>query len=119
LFYLEAREGTELVDRDPAATAGNRGEDLPTVSEWLVVAMRGSRAPRIRGMIGGAWEWCRQNGQTWVCGGCDALHGRFLPPPPPDAPPRALWQWLNHPLVSQPRGRGDGLATVRGVLRPQ
>ena len=118
LFYIEAEEGTNRVDRDPAAAAAQRGLALPTVEQWLATAMRNPRNAALQGLVGGSWEWCRRGNQTWVCGGCDALHGRFLPPPAADAPPLALWEWLNHPLVSQPRERGDGLATVRGVFAP-
>jgi len=118
VFYIDAEEWAEPVERDARRFAQQRlGNDLPTVEEWLLAAWRLRREPDARGFFGGAWEWCLNNGRLWVCGGCDRIHKEYLPWPGEAAEPAEVWEWLNNPLVSQPRTRGDGLAGVRTVLR--
>ena len=117
VFYIEAAESPRPVELDALQPLR---DELPTVDEWLLAALRLRGDAGARGLLGGLWDWCLRDGAPWVCGGCDALHGRFLPWPN-DPAARAdvsdLWRWLNSPLVSQPRARGDGMAGVRLLPR--
>ncbi len=118
--------------QDLAKSMGD-GCRVPTNEEWmlaaLALALYNHPTYSESGMLGGAWDWCADSGggTPWVCGGCSLLGHPFdgrLTPPLPDAasveqPGEALtdlWNWLNHPLVSQQRPHGDGLASFRTIL---
>ncbi|RMF85435.1 MAG: hypothetical protein D6744_01390 [Planctomycetota bacterium] len=123
LFYVDEREAPEAFDRlETADEAARRwGAQIPTREEWTLAALALGDAAWDLGFFDGRYEWCRDpsdpKNPTWVCGGCDLLD--VLKPPPGKGPPTpALVQWLNHPLVSQPRVHGDGLATLRAVVHP-
>jgi hypothetical protein len=117
IFYIEAAEPTELVDGDAQSlTRRPAGRELPTTDQWLLAALKLRMRGGAAGFLGGLWEWCLKDAQPWVCGGCDALHAKYLPWPDEQAELAEVWAWLNNALVSQPRRRGDNLAGVRAVL---
>jgi hypothetical protein len=119
IFYIEAAESTETVDGRAGSVAQQQtGRDLPSTDEWLLAALKLRGRSDISGFFGGLWEWCLKGTEPWVCGGCDAIHAKYMPWPKEPAGLAEVWAWLNSALVSQPRQRGDGLAGVRTVAQP-
>lgn len=119
VFYIEAAEPGERVERDARSVARERtGRDLPTVDQWLLAALKLRNRAEAPGFLGGLWEWCLKDTQLWVCGGCDAIHKKYLRWPDDRNELAEVWAWLNNPLVSQPRRRGDNLAGVRTIVQP-
>ena len=119
IFYIEAAEPSERVEDGARAFARQQtGRDLPTTDQWLLAALKLRGRSDASGFFGGLWEWCLKDARPWVCGGCDALHARYLPWPDEQAKLAQVWAWLNNALVSQPRLRGDSLAGVRTVVQP-
>jgi hypothetical protein len=117
IFYIEAAESSERVESSARSVAREQtGRDLPTTDQWLLAALKLRMRGDASGFFGGLWEWCLKDTQPWVCGGCDALHEKYLPWPDEQAELAEIWAWLNNALVSQPRLRGDNLAGVRTVL---
>lgn len=122
VFYIDDAEWPEPVETmDQARTVlSGIGLVVPALREWqLGVLVQGDA---LQGAVGGAFEWCIRDGQAgWVTGGCSKIpnaEGVLLPPAPAPSADAADWvQWLASPLVTQERDFGDGLATVRGVLR--
>lgn len=120
IYYIMSNNPTVPVNDDPRTAARSLPAcDLPGVDEWLLAALKLRDRNAAFGFFGGLWEWCQAGDQLWVSGGCDALHGRFLPWPSDLSQFSTAWDWLTHPLVLQPRRWGDDLAGVRPVLVPR
>ena len=123
VFYIEESESAQELDSFDAAeqAARDRGGVVPTREEWMLAALTLGAAAWDDGFFGGKYEWCLDPTDDanphWVCGGCDIVK-ELQAPPNPGPPDAALVQWLGHPLVSQPRMHGDGLTTVRAIVRP-
>ena len=119
IFYIESAEAGEPVESDARSVARRQpNRDLPTIDQWLLAALKLRTRGDASGFFGGLWDWCLKDTQTWVCGGCDALHAEYMPWPDDRAELTEVWAWLNNALVSQPRQRGDSLAGVRTLFQP-
>lgn len=133
LLYLDAsaRPTNATGFKDAAADVAHQKLALPTRSEWLLAALKLLTTPPTsnpgldRALLDGTWDWCAADesgaATPWACGGTGELDVALLTAlgyPQDLADFQKLWDYLNHPLVCQPRDFADGLMSLRAVWRP-
>lgn len=126
VFYIDSRQWKDplntIEDAEDVLSGKPQDQRIPTRREWMLAALKLYEDREWSdyssfGFLGGKWEWCKaEDGEVpWVCGGCELLplELRFQP----NQTREVLAEWLKKPLVQQKRRYGDGLTTLRPILR--
>lgn len=125
IFYVASQprplpEGQDNLPAAQAAAAALPQGRLPTRAEWTLAALTHHTNCPDCGFLGGRYEWCLDGESGLVTGGrpqlSDGLPDELVHPPAQLDSPAQIWNWLQHPLVTQRRAYGDDLTAVRAIL---